>query len=166
MYADLEYGYSNIEILYTTEDELNKQALGNILKKLYDQDKIGLFAVNMCSTGHNFRSTYVQLDGLRGKFPNIPIMAVSARAGAKNEILRSFHLKDPLVIYKMKFDDLSVDDLFQLFDEWFLADRMLSKNGMRDKLAAKFFIDDAHKKRIKKTRLFMEAANLLRNKYM
>merc|ERR1712130_569197 len=42
VYADLEYGYSKIEILYTTEDALNKQALGNILKKLYDQDKIGL----------------------------------------------------------------------------------------------------------------------------
>ena len=89
-------------------------------------------------------------------------MAVSARSDARGEIIRSFHLKDPLVIDKMNFVDLSVDDMFTLFDEWFCCDSKMSKNGLRDKLAAKYFLE---KKGIKKDRRFIEAVNLLKNKY-
>jgi ATP-dependent DNA helicase RecQ len=50
--------------------------------------------------GHDFRPEYRQLDGLRERFPGVPIMALTATATGRvrEDIIRHLHLANPAVV--------------------------------------------------------------------
>jgi ATP-dependent DNA helicase RecQ len=63
--------------------------------------KVNLFAIDeahcISEWGHDFRPEYRQLSTLRGIFPNVPIMALTATATerVRGDIVRQLHLREP-----------------------------------------------------------------------
>ena len=64
---------------------------------------MNLFAIDeahcISEWGHDFRPEYRQLSTLRGLFPGVPMMALTATATerVRGDIVNQLHLKDPAV---------------------------------------------------------------------
>jgi ATP-dependent DNA helicase RecQ len=108
---------------YAKEAVILKQCRNNELKLLYISPEkaiaikdsmladlpVSLIAIDeahcISTWGHDFRPEYQQLHTLRNRFPEIPVIALTATADkiTRRDILAQLHLKDP-VIYISSFD--------------------------------------------------------------
>ncbi|CAN0315428.1 unnamed protein product, partial [Hapterophycus canaliculatus] len=73
------------------------------LKAMEAGPGLALFAVDeshcVAEWGHDFRPSYLELRSLREKFPQVPIMALTATATPRvqSEIMSNLSLREPLV---------------------------------------------------------------------
>ena len=81
--------YSNYKIIYTTPEFIVSRIPAFMLIK----DKIGLFAIDeahcVSQWSHDFRTSYQQLGIIKKKFPEIPLLAVTATATPR--VLKEMH---------------------------------------------------------------------------
>jgi len=88
-----------IKILYIAPERLSLPSFENLLHTL----PISLFAIDeahcISEWGHDFRPEYRNLKHLRSKFPNIPIIALTATATIKvrDDIMRQLDLPAPKI---------------------------------------------------------------------
>ncbi len=84
-------------LLYVAPERLMLSGFLDDLKKW----KVNLFAIDeahcISEWGHDFRPEYRQLSTLRGLFPDVPMMALTATATARvrEDIVRQLHLRSP-----------------------------------------------------------------------
>lgn len=81
IYEDIENGH--IKLLYVAPERLTMTHTLSMLKK----NKVSLFAIDeshcVSEWGHDFRPEYRRLNVLKRKFPNVPIIALTATATPK-----------------------------------------------------------------------------------
>jgi len=86
---------NKIKILYISPERLVKE-----LDWMRNSLKISLFAIDeahcISQWGHDFRPEYAQLGVLREKFPDVPILALTATADkiTRNDIIKQLHIDD------------------------------------------------------------------------
>lgn len=86
---------NEIKILYISPERLVKE-----LNWMRNSLKISLFAIDeahcISQWGHDFRPEYAQLGVLREKFPEVPILALTATADkiTRNDIIKQLHIDD------------------------------------------------------------------------
>jgi ATP-dependent DNA helicase RecQ len=84
-------------LLYIAPERLMLSGFSDDLKKW----NVNLFAIDeahcISEWGHDFRPEYRRLSTLRGLFPGVPMMALTATATGRvrGDIVRQLHLKDP-----------------------------------------------------------------------
>ena len=87
-------------LLYVAPERLMLSGFLEDLKKW----NVNLFAIDeahcISEWGHDFRPEYRQLSALRGMFPDVPMMALTATATerVRGDIVRQLHLKNPRVL--------------------------------------------------------------------
>lgn len=86
----------DVKLLYMSPERLLAE-----LPFLISQMHVSLFAVDeahcISQWGHDFRPEYSQLGQLRERFPDVPMMALTATADkiTRNDIVRQLHLRQP-----------------------------------------------------------------------
>jgi RecQ family ATP-dependent DNA helicase len=99
----------NHKIIYTTPEYLVTDSAQSFLKKLVEKDGLVLFAIDeshcISTWGHNFREEYLELSVIRKKYPNIPMVALTATAtqNVESDISHYLEMENPLII-KSSFD--------------------------------------------------------------
>jgi ATP-dependent DNA helicase RecQ len=94
-----------VKLLYLSPERIMREGFSSFLEQL----DISLFAVDeahcISEWGHDFRPEYSQLAVLREKYPQVPIIALTATATPKvrEDIVRQLKLKEPSV-YCGSFD--------------------------------------------------------------
>lgn len=87
----------DIKLLYMSPERVISE-----MPFLLSQMHISMFAIDeahcISQWGHDFRPEYSQLGEIRERFPNIPMMALTATADkiTRNDIVRLLHLKQPM----------------------------------------------------------------------
>ncbi len=67
---------------------------------------VNLFAIDeahcISEWGHDFRPEYRQINSLRGVFPEVPLMALTATATerVRADIVEQLHLRAPALLYR------------------------------------------------------------------
>lgn len=100
------------QLLYVSPEKLLSQDFGYVLQ----QFKVNLFAIDeahcISAWGHDFRPEYTQLQYLKQRFPNLPIIACTATADkvTRKDIVKQLGLQQP-EIFVASFDrpNLSLD---------------------------------------------------------
>ena len=98
-----------IYIVYMSPEFLVKGDGLELAKSLYESNQLGYLAIDeshcISQWGHDFRNDYMKIKIFRQKFPNIPIMAVTATATTQviDDIISNLTLNKPIVI-KANFD--------------------------------------------------------------
>jgi ATP-dependent DNA helicase RecQ len=89
--------HGEFRLLYVAPERMMLSGFLEDLKKW----NVNLFAIDeahcISEWGHDFRPEYRQLRTLRGLFPNVPMMALTATATSRvrDDIVAQLHLKDP-----------------------------------------------------------------------
>ena len=78
----------SIKLLYVTPEKIKcSESLADKFKQLYENNKLERFVIDeahcVSQWGHDFRKDYFELKDLRTKYPNVPLMALTATATAK-----------------------------------------------------------------------------------
>lgn len=79
------YPEQHIQLLYVTPEMMNKgEGLLKIFDRLHEKKKLARIVIDeahcVSQWGHDFRPDYVALKSVRQRFPNVPIMALTATA--------------------------------------------------------------------------------------
>jgi ATP-dependent DNA helicase RecQ len=88
-----------LKLLYVAPERLMTEGFLNLLERLQQENKIGLFAIDeahcVSQWGHDFRPEYRALTVLHERFPNIPRIALTATADAptRREIVERLALE-------------------------------------------------------------------------
>ncbi|MBT3948636.1 DNA helicase RecQ [Candidatus Parcubacteria bacterium] len=88
-----------LKLLYVSPEKLVTQAFQNLLRKI----DVSLFAIDeahcISSWGHDFRKEYTKLGQIKSRFPNIPIIALTATADkiTRKDIVTQLRLKNPKI---------------------------------------------------------------------
>lgn len=85
IYAELEATPPKVKLLYITPEKISaSNRVQDLLEKLYRNDFIARFVIDeahcVSHWGHDFRPDYKKLRVFRDRFPNVPIMALTATA--------------------------------------------------------------------------------------
>ncbi len=97
------------KIIYTTPEYLVTDSAQSFLEKLVEKDGLALFAIDeshcISTWGHNFREEYLELSVIRKKYPQIPMVALTATAtpNVESDISHYLEMENPLII-KSSFD--------------------------------------------------------------
>uniref|UniRef100_A0A1B0GCZ3 RecQ-like DNA helicase BLM n=1 Tax=Glossina morsitans morsitans TaxID=37546 RepID=A0A1B0GCZ3_GLOMM len=99
IYSDLQSEAPLIKILYVTPEKVSSSTkFQDVLDDLYRKEKISRFVIDeahcVSQWGHDFRPDYKRLGILRHRFPNVPMMALTATATprVRMDILRQLNL--------------------------------------------------------------------------
>ncbi|KAH7913921.1 P-loop containing nucleoside triphosphate hydrolase protein [Hygrophoropsis aurantiaca] len=92
-------------IVYITPEKLKESAqVQEILTDLYEAKLLARFVIDeahvIASWGRDFRDAYTELNVLRERYPDVPIMALTATANqsAIQDIINSLSLRDPVCL--------------------------------------------------------------------
>ena len=97
------------KIIYTTPEYLVTESAIEFIEELVEEDGLALFAIDEChcisAWGHDFREEYLQLSVIRKKFPNVPMVALTATAtpNVESDITHYLEMENPVII-KSSFD--------------------------------------------------------------
>lgn len=93
-----------VKILYVAPERLlSEDYLNSVLPHIRDRVGISAFAIDeahcVSEWGHDFRPEYRQLDYLRQRYPEVPILALTATATprVRNDIIKQLELREPIV---------------------------------------------------------------------
>ncbi|XP_014233989.1 Bloom syndrome protein homolog isoform X1 [Trichogramma pretiosum] len=102
IYHSLKDDNCDLKLLYITPEKLSASSkLGTTLGQLYRKGRLSRFVIDevhcVSQWGHDFRPDYTKLRVLRDKFPNVPIIALTATATprVRSDILNQLHLNSP-----------------------------------------------------------------------
>lgn len=113
---------TKLRLLYITPETLCSDHFQPHLNNLNKNKTLKLFAIDeahcVSSWGHEFRPDYLKLGQLRHRYPNVPIIALTATATSKvlKDILDVLNLRDPRHIIASSFRKNLFYDV-QLVDE-------------------------------------------------
>ncbi|RHY34329.1 hypothetical protein DYB32_001011 [Aphanomyces invadans] len=93
-----------IKMLYVTPEKIASSGqLGKLFESLASRKLLARFVVDeahcISQWGHDFRKDYMNLGTLRIRYPNVPIMALTATANSQTEtdIVKNLRLSNPFV---------------------------------------------------------------------
>lgn len=99
---DLRSGRPNLKLLYLTPEKISaSEAINSIFHSLNDKKLLSRFVIDeahcVSQWGHDFRPDYKKLCELRMKYPNVPIMALTATATprVRVDILHQLRIDKP-----------------------------------------------------------------------
>jgi Werner syndrome ATP-dependent helicase len=90
------------QVVYTTPEFMDSK--GSFLNDMFENDVLGLLAVDeahcISQWGHDFRSSYRNLSGLRNLIPKVPILALTATATPTiiKDMSEALALKQPRIV--------------------------------------------------------------------
>ncbi|KAI0821978.1 P-loop containing nucleoside triphosphate hydrolase protein [Trametes gibbosa] len=96
---DLTSTDPDTRLLYISPEKFCTPEIRRILVQLHNSDELNRLVVDeahcISEWGHDFREEYRRLGSFRAKFPNIPIMALTATAteGVQQDIIRSLKME-------------------------------------------------------------------------
>ncbi|KAF9465274.1 P-loop containing nucleoside triphosphate hydrolase protein [Collybia nuda] len=97
---DLNSGHPENRLLYITPERLKTNDIMVLLDKVYAQGKLNRLVVDeahcISEWGHDFRADYRRLGNFRGRYRDVPIMALTATAtpGVQQDIIRSLKMSE------------------------------------------------------------------------
>lgn len=119
---DLESSDPQLKLVYVSPELLALTDTIQLLEMMSVRGKIAMFAIDECHCisqwGHDFRPSYLKLSMLKTRFPNIPIMALTATATkrVRDQIVDMLQLTKPEIIsqsfdrpnikYEVKYKEL------------------------------------------------------------
>ena len=115
IYDDLKTGKPTIKLLYLTPEKLTQSdRLQGALTQLYKRKRLERFVIDeahcVSEWGHDFRPAYGRLGELKAKFPDLPIMALTATATqrVRADILTQLKMRTEAVCIEQSVDRMNL----------------------------------------------------------
>ena len=156
--ADLQSGHPYTRLLYVTPEYCQAENFRKLLCTVHKQNELSRVAVDeahcISEWGHDFRPSFLQLSWFKAKFPDVPLIAVTATATARvrNNIIKALALdartlkvfgmttSRPNLHYEIRFKS-DEEDHYTSFLHWIRSiHARRSKNTIR---AAELAVDNA-----------------------
>ncbi|CAG8459037.1 2440_t:CDS:2 [Paraglomus brasilianum] len=107
VYDQLDSPNCQIKLLYLTPEMVGKGIkVMDKVQKLYERKFLARFVIDeahcVSRWGREFRPEYSNLGVLKGRFPDVPTMALTATANGevREDVISTLHLKDPVTLVR------------------------------------------------------------------